>query len=276
MRVFLGVLIGALPLVAWADEGHMAQDRGAMDHAMAGMAVDASPTVRASITAMGEVIPGKPVSLTLVLKDRYGRPLRPADVEIIHEQQVHLFLLDGSMSDYYHLHPVPGGADGEWVAGFTPQKPAYKAWVEVKPNDDTDQFVPMQLGGVIPQSTALGREDILTGKAGGMRFTLTLAMAPQAGMGTLAILNVYNEDGLPVTNLEPIMGAFAHMAGFDKNLETIIHVHPSGTEPEGPDSRGGPVLNFQLISKVSGMHRLFLQVKRKGEDVTVPFTLNVN
>jgi hypothetical protein len=271
MSGVLGLAVLAAPLTVWADGGH---DMAGMD--MAGMSAAASPTVKVAVTTSGELVPGKPVSLTLVLKDKYGRPLRPADVEIIHDEPMHLFAIDGSLTDYHHLHPVPGRSDGEWVVGFTPQKAAYKLWLEVKPKDDNDQFVPLQLGGVIPQSTALGKEEVLTGSGGGMRFTLTLAMSPHAGEGTLAILNAYSGDGLPVTSLEPIMGAYAHLAGFDKNLETIMHAHPSGAEPDSSDDRGGPVLNFQLMPQVRGMHKLFLQVKHKGQVVTVPFVIDVN
>jgi hypothetical protein len=267
----LSIVPLAAPLTAWADGGH---DMAGMD--MAGMSMEASPTVKVTVATSGELVPGKPVNLTLMVKDQYGRPLRPADVEVIHDEPMHLFAIDGTLSDYQHLHPVPGANDGEWVVGFTPRKAAYKLWLEVKPKGEDDQFVPLQLGGVVPQPTALGRDDVLTAAAAGMRFTLTLAMPPHAGEGTLAILNVYSDDGLPVTSLEPIMGAYAHLAGFDRNLDTIMHAHPSGAEPDSPDDRGGPVLNFQLMPQVSGMHKLFLQVKHDGAVVTVPFVISVN
>jgi hypothetical protein len=273
MRLALVLFLTGTALTAWADGGHEM-----VGHDMAGMSMpmDSSPTVRATLDTGGDLSAGKPVSLTLTLKDKYGRPLRPVDLDIIHAEPVHFFAVDGSLTDYVHLHPVPGANDGEWVASFIPHKNTYRAWVEIEPKGDNDQFVPLQMGGVVPNPTALGKEDVLTATANGLRFTLTLAMPPKAGEGTLAILNVYSDDGLPVTSLEPIMGAYGHLVGFDKNIESITHIHPSGAEPDSDSSRGGPVMNFQLMPKVSGMHRLFLQVKHKGEVITVPFTLYVN
>ncbi|HEX2858994.1 MAG TPA: hypothetical protein VHP58_02175 [Alphaproteobacteria bacterium] len=275
MRMMMGALMLLAPLAANAAEGH-----DAAGHDMAAMAMPAagetSPTVRAEIATVGELVAGQPVSLTLTLRDQYGRPVRPNDVDIIHTKPVHLFVVDGSLSDYHHLHPVPGARDGEWVAGFTPKKTAYKAWVEVQPTGQDDQFVPVQIGGVIPHPSAIGRDNVLTATAGGLRFTLTLAMPPVAGQGTLAIVNVYDDQGVPVTSLEPIMGAYAHLVGIDGGLESLMHIHPSGAEPDGPDSRGGPVMNFQLMPRTHGMHKLFLQVVNQGRLITAAFTVGVD
>lgn len=274
MRMMMGALLLLAPLAAQAAEGH--EEMAGHDMAAMGMpAAETSPTVRAQVITAGELVAGQPVSLTLTLRDQYGRPLRPNDVDIIHTQPVHLFVVDGSLTDYHHLHPVPGAKDGEWVAGFTPKKAAYKAWVEVQPAGQADQFVPLQIGGVVPNPTALGKENILTANSGGLRFTLTLAMPPVAGQGTLAIVNVYDDQGVPVTGLEPIMGAYAHLVGIDGGLESLMHIHPSGAEPSGPDSRGGPVMNFQLMPHSSGMYKLFLQVVNQGRIITAPFTVQV-
>jgi hypothetical protein len=72
-----------------------------------------------------------------------------------------------------------------------------------------------------------------------------------------------------------LMGAFAHVVGFNAGAATMMHVHPDGAEPTTADARGGPTLAFTIQPEVAGSQRLFVQVRANGREVTVPFTLVV-
>ena len=116
----------------------------------------------------------------------------------------------------------------------------------------------------------------LSGSASGLKFSLSLAGAVKAGEHVAATLAVMDEaTGQPFTSLEPIMGAYAHLVGFSADGATMLHGHPEGTEPKDAAARGGPTLTFELHPATAGPTRMFLQVQKGGQVVTVPFTLIV-
>ena len=73
-------------------------------------------------------------------------------------------------------------------------------------------------------------------------------------------------DGRPFTQLEPIMGAYAHLVGFADDYRTIVHLHPSGEEPKRPADRGGPTLEFKFYPPRPGFYRFYAQVHVDGKD----------
>lgn len=113
----------------------------------------------------------------------------------------------------------------------------------------------------------------LSAEADGLRFQLSLESQLRAGETSRVRMAVVNAQGRPFTQLEPLMGAFAHVVGFDVGATTMMHVHPDGAEPTTADARGGPALAFTLEPKVAGPQRLFVQVRANGCEVTAPFTL---
>ena len=82
-------------------------------------------------------------------------------------------------------------------------------------------------------------------------------------------------DGKPFTQLEPIMGTFAHLVAFHEDRQTVIHIHPSGAEPRTPEQRGGPVFAFRFFAPKAGYYRLYAQVQIGGVSRFAPFGLNV-
>jgi hypothetical protein len=73
--------------------------------------------------------------------------------------------------------------------------------------------------------------------------------------------------GSPINDLEPYMGAYAHLVGFTKNGEQMVHCHPVSDDYE---SRSGN-LSFHITPEIQGPIKFFLQVKRHGEVLTLPF-----
>jgi hypothetical protein len=93
----------------------------------------------------------------------------------------------------------------------------------------------------------------------------------QKGAPAIVEVNVTDAQGNPVTDLEPVMGAYAHLAGFSADGKHFIHSHPLGVEPTRPDECGAPRLRFHIEPDYAGPTQFFLQVKRSGQDVYVPF-----
>jgi hypothetical protein len=122
------------------------------------------------------------------------------------------------------------------------------------------------------------RATCLPTTADGMRFTLefdTKGLPIRAREPVLGHLTVTSDGGKPLSNLEPVMGAFGHFVGFCEDYRTVIHVHPAGQEPTAPDQRGGPTLPFYLYAPKLGYMRFYVQVRINGTDRFAPFGLNI-
>ncbi|MBA2434711.1 MAG: hypothetical protein H0V54_06430, partial [Chthoniobacterales bacterium] len=116
-----------------------------------------------------------------------------------------------------------------------------------------------------------------TAESGGYRFRFaTENNEPlQVGKATLVQINVADADAKDFRELEPVMGAFAHMVGFPADSASVMHVHPMGKEPTLVTERGGPELSFHVVPEKAGFNKFFLQTQIGGEAVFVAFGQNV-
>ena len=286
---------------------------GAASGETAAPATDGAPSL--TVAPPAGLAVGKATTLTLSLKDAAGKPLGPDAIATSHTQKVHVMIVDAGLEDYTHAHATPGATPGEWTVPFTPKfGRTYKVWADFKlasaggdkhaghdmagmepkekghdHNDGThahdelkkDDAHPLTPSATLQVGTqaapAVAAVQSLSGSAGGLKFSLSLAGAVKAGDHVAATLAVMDEaTGQPFTGLEPIMGAYAHLVGFSADGATMLHGHPEGTEPKDAAARGGPTLTFELHPATAGPTRMFLQVQKGGQVVVVPFTLIVN
>ena len=236
-------------------------------------------SVKAQITTTAPLQRGENVSGVLQLRHLTGDPVLPSELREVHTQKIHLLVIDGSLSDYHHLHPTPiADQPGAYAFTFTPAKPGpYRAWADIRPNvSGLQEYAMADIAGQGAGEPITARETQLNTTVNGFRYELALAPAePKVGEVTHATLRITDGDGKPFTALEPVMAAFAHLVGFSEDGHTVIHSHPRGKAPANAEERGGPELEFQLFPTVPGLMRLFAQVQINGESSFAPFTVNV-
>lgn len=212
------------------------------------------------------------------------------DLKDIHTKKIHLFLNDQTLTDYHHLHPQPSTNDPSvFVVIFTPQASGdYRLWLDLVQLPTPGPKVAYRSlpphtainGGpaalVIPalNRTKLSIVKTVTNQVTveGLTATLSFDLIPlrptQAAVGNIVIRDAA---GKPLTILEPILGAFAHVVAFEANGQEIVHSHPIGREPKNADDRAGPELKFNLKPKFSGFVKIFVQIRVNGKDLTFPF-----
>src|SRR6185369_1252020 len=89
--------------------------------------------VRAAIQTDAMLEVGKPIKGTLRLKQLTGAPVLITDLRVVHTERIHLLIIDPTLTDYHHVHPVPTKTPGEYEFTFTPQKPGtYRAWADLR------------------------------------------------------------------------------------------------------------------------------------------------
>ena len=239
------------------------------------------PSVRMTAIASGPVEAGKPLTVKVRMAKADKSPVLHSDLLVMHTQPIHLLIEEPGLADYHHEHPVPTKTPGEYEFTFTPKKSVpYRIWADIVPEATGVQELPSadlpSAGSPGPVADTATR---FTSSAGGYQFTLTLAggneepiKAQQArGMS----IKVTDSAGKPVTQLEPVMSAFAHLVGFHGDYRTVVHLHPSGGDVLNDSRRGGPALGFIFFPPKAGFIRLYCQVSIGGKMLFAPFNVNV-
>jgi hypothetical protein len=80
-----------------------------------------------------------------------------------------------------------------------------------------------------------------------------------------------SRDGVPVTDLQPYLGAYGHLVALRDGDLAYLHVHPDGTPGDGRTA-AGPQITFYAEVPSNGAYRLFLDFQHRGVVRTAEFT----
>jgi hypothetical protein len=238
-------------------------------------------TVEMTAATSKPIEAGKTVDVKLRMAKPDKSPLLPADLVETHGQPIHLLIEEPSLGDYQYVIPAPTKTPGEYAFSFTPKKAApYRIRANIVPAATGVQEMPfIDLPASGKPGPIENTENRFTATAEGCQFAINLSggnhLPIKAQQTRKMSLEVTTADGKPVTSLQPVMTAFAHLAGFYGDLDTVIHLHPTGGDILNPDLRGGPLLGFFFHPPKPGFIRLYCQVKIDGKIILVPFSLNV-
>lgn len=240
------------------------------------------PTLR--LTAVCEPampVAGQKTTVKTHLAHSDGSPVRLSDLEVIHTQPIHLLVIDPALSDYHHEHPAPTETPGDYVFSFTPATSArYRIYADLVPTATGVQEYPcVDLPGESAPASPIDKTNADFARAGGFGFHLEPADGPnslRSGQARELYISVSTDDGQPMTGLEPVMAAFAHLVGFYDDGHSVVHLHPEGMDANDPALRGGPVLCFRFYPPKSGFLRLYCQVQVDGRAVFAPFGVTVS
>ncbi len=220
---------------------------------------------------------GERADIELTMLDPAGNKLKETDFKIAHEQRIHLLIVDASLTDYHHEHPVPAGDGTTLTFDFTPTKPGpYRVFADVIPlATRKHRYLVEDLRGAGTGEPISRRATSLESTVDGLAFKLTLPAELKQGETANGQLDIRDAKGATLENLEPLMGAYAHIVGFSEDRSTVEHIHPLGKEPTKETDRGKGALQFRLTPTKAGLLRLFAQVKVEGKERFAPFTVTV-
>ncbi len=241
------------------------------------------PTLRLTLQPDAPPAPGRECHLVARLTQRDGSPVAESDLLVTHTRPIHLLIVNPTLEDYHHEHPIPTGTPGEYAFSFIPaEATGYQVFADVVPTATGVQEYPSaDLPGIAaPNIVPPHGENTFTCETGGLRFALSIDdegtnAPPQARQVRMLRVTVHEANGQLATCLEPFMNAFAHLVGFYDDGRTVLHLHPEGGEITDPMQRGGPSMNFRFYPPKAGFIRLFCQVQINGAAVYAPFNLNI-
>ncbi len=239
------------------------------------------PTITLSATTAMPLIAAQKAEVKVSLKRGDGSPVRPADLMVMHTQPIHLLIVDPTLDDYHHEHPIATDTPGEYVFSFTPrQNGSYRIFADIVPTATGVQEYPFadlpgaEKGGVVPPSA-----DRFESTVAGLWFQLALdrkpPLPPRAGIIRTLTVTVTDDQRQPITQLMPVMNAFAHLVGFYDDGKTVVHLHPTGGDVLRTDVRGGPAMEFKFYPPRAGHLRLYCQVLYEGRMIFAPFDVNI-
>ena len=143
--------------------------------------------------------------------------------------------------------------------------------MDVTPVGAAQQYIPVELKGEKPCGAPCVEKTVASeGESGGLKANLTFEKPLTAGAADMGKITITDKDGKPITDLEPVMGAFAHVVAFYEDFATVAHVHPMGEEPKSETERGGPDLMFHLEPEKTGFLKIYVQVQRGGKSIFIP------
>ncbi|HYD17769.1 MAG TPA: hypothetical protein VEF76_04745 [Patescibacteria group bacterium] len=235
-----------------------------------------TPTLLIAATP-GALNAGEEYSGVLTLQSG-AAPLTLAGLEERHTQKIHLLVIDQSLGDYHHLHPTAGVKPGEYKFSFTPRTGHnYRVYADVKPLGAGPQMVMTEIKGNAPcDKPCIDRNTGDIASVGNIAARVQFAATPVvAGTPVDATIELKDEKGNPLADLEPVMGAYGHIVGFYAEGEGVAHMHPSGDEPTKPTDRGSSPLRFMLHPDHAGYLKYFVQIRRGGEEIFLPFGLYI-
>jgi hypothetical protein len=233
--------------------------------------------VKATVSTDGPLEPGKLAHAVLHLRRPTGHAVTMEELLETHTHKIHLLIIDGSLTDYHHEHPEPTNVPGDYVFAFTPTKPgSYFAWVDLRPLPlGLQEYDKAMIAGAGRLPPIIEKKIRLAADSQGYRFELSLSRPEIKTFEAVDAKLTVAHNGRGFDQLEPVMGAFAHIVGFNEDLETVLHIHPIETRVLQPTDRGGPALQFKIYATKPGFTRFFAQVQIKGQQLFAPFGLEV-
>ncbi|BCJ58854.1 hypothetical protein [Micromonospora endophytica] len=198
-----------------------------------------------------------------------GKPVTAYDIS--HDKRMHLIVARRDLSGFRHVHPQMS-PDGTWRVDSPLDGPGtWRAFADFIPTGGepltlgVDVTVPGELTEVpLPAPASSTTID---------GYTVDLTGTPQPGRSTTLTLTV-SRDGVPVTDLEPYLGAYGHLVALRKGDLAYLHVHPEGAPGDGRTAPG-PRVSFATEFPTSGAYRLYLDFRHSGVVRTAEFTVQV-
>jgi hypothetical protein len=235
--------------------------------------------VTLAVLAPGPARAGEDVHATLRLTTFSGKPIAPEDLQVVQTKRIHLLVVDPSLDDYQHVHPVPGRVPGEWLFTFRPRfGGAYRIFADFTPvatNRGLYSETEMTVDGA-PNPVPAGTQPVSwTSGAGGYRFALTPStLTVRAGVASTLTLRVTRPDGGPVPLL-PVMDAFAHLVAFDAGRSGFAHIHPDQRDVSRLPDPLSPTFTFRVTIPTPGRYVIWSQVNLGGVETFAPFWFDV-
>jgi hypothetical protein len=213
--------------------------------------------------------PGAAVPVSFQITGQAGAPVTAYDIE--HEKQLHFIAVRRDVTGFQHVHPTLA-ADGTWSTDLALTPGDWRLFADFKPTDGPALTLRADLpvSGAYRPVTSAG--EARTSVVDGYGVTIDGDLIP----GTDSKLTItVTKDGMPVSDLQPYLGAYGHLVALREGDLAYLHVHPDGEPGDGVTEPGPSVVFYAAVPSV-GDYRLFLDFKHGDTVRTAIFALSAD
>lgn len=232
-------------------------------------------------------VSGQPEKLVFTFTNAHGERVR--FLERTHEKPIHLLVVSKDLREFAHIHPELQPDDSFAISHTFQSGGEYWLYADyTMPGSPQaiSRFV-LNIHGPERKPEPLIPDAEFTKTAGGLRVRMVPPPAIRSGEDLAFHFEAFDENsGQPVTDLEPYLGAWAHIMIVSADGQRFIHAHPlddattlaaedpwkhSHTAPRPSPSSVTTITGFDA----TGRYRLWVQFQRGGKVISVPFTFQV-
>ncbi|GEP40347.1 hypothetical protein NPS01_40100 [Nocardioides psychrotolerans] len=185
-----------------------------------------------------------------------------------HGKELHLIAVRRDFTGFQHVHPRRD-RQGIWSVPLDMRPGQWRLFADFTParNEGLTLGADLQVPGNVETSP----ETPETRTARVDDYTVTLAGTLTPGSDAELTLSV-SQDGEPVTNLQPYLGAYGHLVALREGDLAYLHVHPDGAPGDGRTEPGPEVVFYAAVPSDGGYH-LYLNFKHDGVVHTAAFNV---
>ena len=209
--------------------------------------------------------------LFLTLRRSDGLPVTSLDV--VHTKRLHLIIVSPDLSFFDHVHPELQ-SDGSLMLDYVfPHGGEYILYADCTPTGDRNQVfrIPITVWGESPTPQPLLATPAQARTFGAYRVALTLTPNPPQANDETQLTFTLSKDGLPLTDVQPFLGAGGHCVIVSEDTQNYLHSHPM----EMGGTRFGPNIVFHAKFPHAGKYKIWGQFQHEGQPLTADFIVQV-
>lgn len=185
--------------------------------------------------------------------------------EIVHEKLIHLFVVSENLEFFAHVHPEQQPDQSFRVQVRLPESGMYRLLADFYPARSVPQLAP----GTLYVTGAATPSHLSPSLSPQTAENLTVSLRLEPGQALAGLETRLHMALSPNDNLQPYLGAWAHMLAVSSDLIDMIHMHPFLRNADGS-------MQFNLLFPRPGLYRIWTQLQRDGVVNTVAFTVPVS
>lgn len=192
-----------------------------------------------------------------------------AALDVVHEKQIHMLIVDEELTWFDHIHPEEKVNGNHTVAETFPHSGNYYVYADFKPRGSAGSVHKHVLkvnGNDLPIVDTI--ENKWVSKVNGYTVTLINGNDFQTNRPQHIGIRI-EKNGYSITSddIEPYLGAIAHVVIIGKKDKEMLHVHPESNEHV-------PIHGETHFEK-PGIYRMWVQFQLEGKVNTADFTVRV-
>jgi len=168
---------------------------------------------------------GEPTHLTLMIHDAMNKMVREFDE--LHEHKIHLIVVRDGLDIFAHVHPEINPAGMITISHTFPVPGRYLLYADHKPRNGVPAtpMATVDVAGISPPPPELKPTAPGTVVVDAFQAKITVTGA-QAGTDTPIAFDLFDENGQPLNELIPYLGAMGHLVILSADGKQFVHAHP--------------------------------------------------